>query len=144
MELFCLSPKTKLLWRVQSVLATLFLCVSGVLLFSGVFGVVWALSVLIVSTLFNVIYVPMVFRKRKTLLNKGTIIIKRGILFKFVTFIPISRILYVKTVSTPMMCLLNMEIMIFKTAGASFYMPPVDKLVSGRIVQIIENEKNNV
>lgn len=140
--IFTLPQKTIRLWQVQSVLVIAFLCfIIFWIRMSCVLYLSLILFALLGALLFVLLYIPLYCKSYKFITTEKHITVIKGVLFKNVVVVPFTRIVAVKTLSTPILLLLKLKFIVIKTARTTLWAPPIDIMQSQCLFERIKNEQ---
>ncbi len=128
MKEYSLPQKTLLLWRIRSFV--FFALLFAVCIFLERFTEIFRICAITVPFLFvftSFFYLPNLFHSCKLSIEKGVVIIKRGVFIENCHILPFSRMIYSQTVTTPLANAFGLSALTLKAARSRIFIPELEK-----------------
>ncbi len=123
------SKRLLTLWRLYCVF--ILLSVSAFGIFAAVFSDIFILIPLAVSvssiTVYQLVYLPILWRSRTYTRNRGILRIEKGYIFKKTTIVPRSQLQFISVRRLPLERLLGLSTLIFHTTGGNIHLPGLEQ-----------------
>lgn len=123
------SKRLLTLWRLYSVFILLFVSALGIL--GAVFSDIFILIPLAVSVssimIYQLVYLPVLWRCRTYTRNRGILRIEKGFIFKKITVVPRSQLQFISVRRMPLERILGLSTLIFHTTGGNIYLPGLEQ-----------------
>lgn len=135
---FILPKKTRVLWQLRIAVAFLIaLFIVLVIIPFNILRIIFV-TVILLSGLFLIfIYVPIFVKTYKVVVDCESVCIYKGVIIKSVTILPRARMVFVKNLSTPLMAMLNLELVMFKASKGWVFVPEINKNTAQTLLRLI-------
>ena len=138
---FILPKRTRVLWQLRTAVAFIFACI---IFFATIPLNIWVLLLVmflsVVAMLLVFVYLPLYTKNYKISADNGCLYINKGVFIKSLIVLPCARLVIVKSIVTPVMSLLKLQVVLLKVTKGWILIPELDYNVTEQLLCAIRGE----
>ena len=138
---FILPKRTRVLWQLRTAVAFIF---AGIIFFTTIPLNIWVLLLVmflsVVAMLLVFVYLPLYTKNYKISADNGCLYINKGVFIKSLIVLPCARLVIVKSLVTPVMSLLKLQVVLLKVTKGWIIIPELDCNVTEQLLCTIRGE----